>query len=445
MKILTRYILLETLVNFAICISAFTGLLLTARILKFANLIINKGVEFKQIAMVFVAITPTFLEIALPMATLLGIMMAFGRMSGDSEVVVIRASGISLMQLIKPIALFGVFALILNFYVSVELRPWGYRTLSKTFFEIARTRSTAGLSEGVFNKLGNLTLYSEEIDDKTGALKNVLIDDKREGERRQIIFAKSGVITSNSKRETIEINLADGVIHEVIEGDYPVTQFQTNSWEMRSEEIYNPDAKENQRRFREMSLAELEKEEVRYSTFITLEESKPTLPLPEDAASNDQEPPSKTENSSRTNSRTKLPFPNETMTLRNAHKNLNKLYLERGRRFSMPFASLLLALIAMPLGIQQPRAQKTWGVSISVCLGLFVFVFYYGLLSFGIAMAEDGVLPATLALWIPNIVVAAGAFYFHRQMSLERWQSVPHGIEQLMSHIPRFPKWREES
>ena len=87
-----------------------------------------------QIATVFVAIIPAFLELAIPLATLLGIMLAFARLSGDSEIVVIRASGISLGQLIKPVVIFGLFASLLTLWVSFEHRPWGYRQLSKEPF-----------------------------------------------------------------------------------------------------------------------------------------------------------------------------------------------------------------------------------------------------------------------------------------------------------------------
>ena len=69
----------------------------------------------------------------------------------------------------------------------------------------------------------------------------------------------------------------------------------------------------------------------------------------------------------------------------------------------MPFAAFLLSLIGMTLGIQPPRAQKTWGSSLSMGLGVLVFVFYYALLSIGIAAAESGSITPIVAVWIPNI------------------------------------------
>ena len=81
MRLIPRYIFTECLIFFGISLAAFTGVLLTIRMLQFASLIINKGVEPGQIGMVFLAIVPTFLEIALPLAVLLGVMLCFARLS----------------------------------------------------------------------------------------------------------------------------------------------------------------------------------------------------------------------------------------------------------------------------------------------------------------------------------------------------------------------------
>jgi len=421
-KILDRYIIRESLLYFALSLFVFTGILITARMLKFTSLIVNKGVDISQIAMVFLAITPTFLEIAIPMAALLGVMMAFARMSGDSEIVVIRSSGVSLTQLIKPVLVFGAAVSLLSFYVSLDLRPWGYRTLASTLFEIARTKSTAGLNEGVFNKLGHLTLYAEKIEHISGDLEKVLIDDKRDDTRRQVILAQAGKITSNKTRQTITIFLSNGVIHEVTKGGkYVVTEFNTNSLVMSPDEIYNPDAKKRDRRAREKTFTELNQQ---------LEEYFSLLAAPEPDEAEEETPEEVREVLSGQVSV-------EVLSKEKIQKKINKLKIERGRRFSMPIATLLLALVAMPFGIQPPRTQKAWGATLSASLGMLVFIFYYGLLSLGIALAEGGTLPPLLGLWLPNIAVAVTAAYTLRKMGTEQWQSIVHGAEGVIGFFTR--------
>ena len=191
MKILYKYIFREATSYFLIALSAFTAVLLTIRMLRFATLIVDKGVEFSQIGLVFVAIIPTFLEIAIPLSALLGVMLAFARLSGDSEIVVMRASGISLYQLVVPVILFGLCTLALAFSVSFYLKPKGYQLLSDTLFEIARSKTTSGLEEGIFNRLNVITLYAEKIDDTTGGLSRVVLDDRRDLASRRIVLASS--------------------------------------------------------------------------------------------------------------------------------------------------------------------------------------------------------------------------------------------------------------
>ena len=113
------------------------------------------------------------------------------------------------------------------------------------------------------------------------------------------------------------------------------------------------------------------------------------------------------------------------------------LRLEAAKRLSIPVAALLLALFAMPLGIQPPRTQKTWGAGLSACIGMLVFVAYFAMLSLGVALGETGVIHPVLAVWIPNIVVGAAAFYTLRKMGTEQWQSVSHALEALVQRFKR--------
>ena len=418
-SILNRYIFKESFGFFLICLVAFTGILLTVRILKFANLIINKGVEASQIGMVFISLLPTFLEIAIPMAMLLGVMLAFARLSGDSELIVIRASGVGLQKLIKAVAIFGLIGTIVSLYVSVSLRPWGFQTLSQTLFEIARSKSTSGLSEGVFNELGMLTLYTDSIDYSTGDLKKVLIDDKRNKDSRSVITAKTGVILSNPENRTITIYLKNGQIHESLDAKYSITSFDSNSLVMNSEDLYNPDAKQGERRSRELYMHEIREHLSHIEEQIKLKNS--SRPFTEETAKKEDK---------------KL----ASLTTKELESKATGLMIERGRRYSMPFASLALALLAMPLGVQPPRTQKTWGAGLSLTMGLVVFVIYYGFLSIGIALAESGTLPIFVALWLPNIIVFLTAAYALKKMSSEEWQSVAEALEKVFDLFSGFTR-----
>ena len=128
------------------------------------------------------------------------------------------------------------------------------------------------------------------------------------------------------------------------------------------------------------------------------------------------------------------------MTKDSFERKILRLKLERGQRRSLPFASFALSLLALPLGIQPPRAQRNWGAGISATLGMLVFVFYYGLLSIGIVLAQNQTISPVAALWIPNVSILAVALYAIYKTGTEQWQSIAHGFENLLSLIMRLKK-----
>lgn len=384
---------------------SFTSLLIVLRILKFSDLIINKGVKFADVGTVFIALIPTFLEFAFPMSTLLGVMLCIARLSGDSEIVVIRASGISLFQLLKPCLYVGSIMLFFALIISITLRPWGYRTLSETLYNIARDKTTVGLQEGTFQKLGLLTLYAENIHHKTGYLKNVLIDDQRSEEERKVIFSKKGKIIADNKNQKINFNLRLGEIHEQTDDNYSFTEFQQNQISLGAQELFDPDAKEKNIRFRELAFSDLKP---KTKDLVYKLENLPLVL----ADYNEQ--------------RKKL------------IKDIRGIKIEKTRRFSFPFACFILPFMALALGIQAPRAKKTWGTSISILLALLVFITYFGLVSFAVTLGEKGTLPASITLWVPNVILVVICYHLLKRLGEEKWQAIQDPIQEIFDKIYSF-------
>ncbi len=397
MRILSRYILKEVTTFFLISLSAFTGLLLVLRMLRLTSLIINRGVEISQIARVFIAIIPTFLEIALPMSTLLGVMLAFSRLCGDSEVVVMRASGISILNFLKPIGLFAVMVGAVSLLVSVTLRPWGFASLSTALFDVAKSKSISGLTQGVFNKLGDITLYAERIDYQTGDLFRVLVDDKRDGTQRKIVVSKRGRIVADEKAHTISLLLADGVAHEQTDGRYSRTEFTSNSLSVDPSELRDETKKGVVAR--ELQVPELY-EKIEYYRELLAPQQQDSFEV----------------------------F-GERITRKELLKKFRRSRIELGQRFSLPFAAFIMAFVGLALGIMSPRTQRTWGAGFAGLLGLIVFIIYYSVFSVGVALADKGSLPIAVALWAPNVITASLATWILYKLGTEEWHSVSEGAQ----------------
>ena len=97
-----RYILKEIAVPTGLGMLILTFVLFMGRILKLAEMVINKGVPLGEIGKLFAFLLPNFLVITLPLAFLLGVLLGFGRLSADSEIVALKSSGISLYGMLQP-------------------------------------------------------------------------------------------------------------------------------------------------------------------------------------------------------------------------------------------------------------------------------------------------------------------------------------------------------
>src|SRR5262249_60475491 len=99
----------------------FTLILLVGRILKLVELVVNRGVPFLQIAKLFALILPTFLEMTVPMALLLGVFLGLGRLSSDHELVALKASGISPLQILVPIGIIAVIVSLITLVITIQI------------------------------------------------------------------------------------------------------------------------------------------------------------------------------------------------------------------------------------------------------------------------------------------------------------------------------------
>jgi len=358
-RILNRYVFLEITVPFFFGLAVFTFVLLIARILKLVELVVNRGVPLLDIVKTFSLILPGFLEVTVPMALLLAILIGFGRLASDSEIVALKASGVSLYQMTVPVALFTALACIATFVIAIWVRPWANGALREQLFQVVKSRVSAGFKEKVFNAdFPGLVIYIEEIEPGGGTLKGILISDSRRPNDRNTVIAKIGLLVPNEAAKTVTLRLLDGTIYGIGGSDnafqkteftlYDVSLSLSNLGEMRPRE---KDPKE-------MTLTELRGRIV-------------------ERASGGQQ----------------------------AYEERIELH----RKFSIPFACVVFLLVGVPLSIPPTRAVRSRGFSMA--LGL-IFL-YYVPLTVGQTLAEKGYVPAALGLWSPNILfLALGTFLF---------------------------------
>ena len=192
LPIIDRYIAKEIVAPFALGVGLLTFALVTGRLLKLTEMVVNRGVTLGDVASLIGYIMPAFLELTFPMAVLLGVLMGFGRMSGDRELIAARACGMSLYRLAIPVLGFAIVIWAFSSWLSFSVRPWANSHLRDELYELTQTRSAVGLKDKVFNRnFPGLVIYVDHISAKDEVLHGVMISDARNPAQQNTIIAKT--------------------------------------------------------------------------------------------------------------------------------------------------------------------------------------------------------------------------------------------------------------
>ncbi len=366
---------------FLLGLGIFTLVLLMGRMIKLTEMVISRGVALADMGRMIICLMPSFLVYTIPMAFLLAVLLTFGRLSADSEITVMKACGVSLVQIMPPVLLCAVVAATLGLYAGVVGVPWGNRAFAAMSFDMLSQNVSSTIREKVFwDDIPGIVLYTDHYDEERHTLSGVVINDERNGSRPLTIFASSGLVEGGANPRDVRLILNRGSIHaQGRGGEYRLIHF--------AEYVMNiaaPGGTDTAIRApREMTVAELQRA-------IATPSTQPKL--------------------------------------------RKKMATEMHSRFALPFASLVFAVLAVPLGLQNRRSARSFGFAISIG----VLLAYYILLSLLGTMAEKGSFSAPLALWIPNMVFLVLGWVLLRLASQERSIPLP-SVEKLRGLLRRSP------
>ncbi|MEW6298797.1 MAG: LPS export ABC transporter permease LptF [Thermodesulfobacteriota bacterium] len=366
-RILSRYIVCEIVPPFLFGLLIFTFVLFTARVLKLVELVVNRGVSPLQIAKIFLHVTPAFFEITVPMAFLLGLLWGFGRLAADREILALKGCGVSLYQMALPVTVCTVFIVGATLCLTLYVTPWSNASLKALLYEITKTHATAGLKEKTFNNdFQGLVIYAEEIHPPGNLLHGVMIADSRDKQRKDILFAPTGLVISDEQTHLLTLRLLDGTMNSVgtLTKSYQTTHFSVYDVTLNLGLVL-AEAKEPTRNPQEMSLGELRA--------VIRQKQQEGAP---------------------------------------SHTELVEWY----RRFALPFSCVVFTLLALPLSTRRLWSPRSHGFAMS--LGL-IFA-YYLLLTTGETLGKKGALPPVIAAWLPNVVLGGVGLALFRIAAQEK-------------------------
>jgi lipopolysaccharide export system permease protein len=386
-RTLNRYLISEVLPPFFLGLLAFTCILLIARILKLIELVITRGVPLGQTVKLFSLILPTFLELTVPMAFLLAILLGFGRLSNDQELLAMKASGISPKQILWPISAVAMVLTLITLLLTMLARPAANMAIKKELYNIAKSRVGTALKEKVFNSdFVHILIYVEEIIPPGDTAQGVLIVDKRDKTRETIILGKVAIMTTDERTNTLGLKLFDGSIYDREKGrpGFSQTRFNIYDFKLNLDDLISP-VKMRNAGPQETSLRQL------LATIREKSEQEATS-LPE--------------------------------------------RMELYQRISFGFVPLVFCLLGVSLTLlpRSSRANRSWGFM----LCLFWLFTYYAFLSLGKALGDKGILHPIPALWLPNVIVGGVAIHFFRKACRESPLRFQSGIDAAFALIGQY-------
>jgi lipopolysaccharide export system permease protein len=367
-KTINRYVFREMLAPFGLCILFFSLLFLMAEMIRVVNWIVNYNVSFGSVCAAILFAVPNLLTFVLPMSVMTAVLLTVLRLSTDNEIMALKSCGLSIYQLLPPVLLFGFIGALATLALTLFVAPWGKGSLENLAYRVAASNVSIGLRERIFNdRFENLILFVNQIDHRQQTIEDIFIEDKRNPEVVVTVVAPRGRILANREKLRLQLQLFDGTI------------YQTNVTERTSSAIYfhtyhlNMDVGD--------MIGGVEKPSFRHRDALNLKELQERIDI----------------------------FPEN-------HPNRNKARMSLHSRFAIPAACIVLALLALPLGIQA-RATEPFP---SMLLALFFFLLYYLLLSAGYTFGERGHIPAAASMWLPNAVLSIVGAYFMIQTAREK-------------------------
>ncbi len=401
--VLSRYILKEQAGPFAFSMIALTVVLLLNQILKLLRYIVDKNLDPRVVGELFLLSLPFIIVLTIPMAVLLSCVLSYGRLTADSELAAMKASGLPLYRIMAPtLVASAVLAAGLVVFQDRVLPETNHRIRNLTS-DIARKRPTFAIEPQLITELDkNTRLRVEGVDHRTGALRGVRILQLRSGAPPVNIMAPRGRMTLDSAGG-LTLELFDGEILDA-DPDDPLglrrTQFTANSFYFLVDDAFER-TNSDYRGDRELSIGDL-RQRIRDDRVLMVEEEARVIAERRKSAW----PPTRAQ-AQRWQRKAKI--------VATKAREINKYWVEIHKKFAISVACISFVLIGVPLGSIPNRGRNALGI----VLCIFLFILHYVCLVGGERFADRGILSPAVAMWAPDVVVSIIGLWLIRMNNYE--------------------------
>jgi LPS export ABC transporter permease LptF len=364
MKLLDRFVSRELLVNVLFAIVVLSLVLVVGNIFrKLLPLLVNHDVPVEYLVTFIAYVLPFSLIFTIPWGLLTAVLLVFGRLSADNELIALRSNGVSITRICIPLAALAIICTAICLWLNVQVAPAAQEKLRSTIFDLA-TRNPMALfgSDQVIDQFPGRKIY---VGKKEGnKLDNIIVFEmNKDAVPMRVTYARTGMLEADLPNKQILMHLYNARYQQRDEKDPSDLRKMRDGINMAEgtlpislEELYEKEKKQPSR------------------SALSLEQLLDQL--------------RKGDKRERSASRTEI-----------------------NKRFAFPFSCLAFALIAVPLGVTAHRRET----SIGFAMGLMVAIAYFLFVIIADTLRGNPKLHPELLVWFPNVLfLVLGAFLFRR-------------------------------
>src|SRR5271169_4770266 len=357
MRLLDKYIGREVGSHSLLGLAVFTFVFFVPQLVRLMDLVVRHSGGIRTVALIFLCSLTPVLAFTIPMAVLVGVLIGLGRLSADSEIVALHASGISLRRLLRPIGFVALGCSLGTLVLTFWLSPAAVRTLQSLEERLLLTQAPYAIQPRVFNEqIPHFILYVQDVEAAATHWRGVFLASSGQASTTNVTIAQDAQVVADPENNKFELYLGSGSTHE-----------------------YDPKAPQH---YNVTSFGQSE---------IPVEISSPVAG-PKNLAVSDSE---------RSIS--------ELLAEKGPH--WRDARVEFHRRIAFPAACLVFALLGVPIGVRPRRGGRAAGL----ILTLVLIGGYYFLFVTGAHMAQQGSVAPWLGIWGANIVAAiVGVIFLQR-------------------------------
>jgi lipopolysaccharide export system permease protein len=431
---LTWYIIRLHIGPFLFGTSCVVFIFLLQFIFKFLNELVGKGLGYDVILKFIVFNLAWMLVLAVPMGMLVATLMAYGKLSGNNELTIMKSSGASAIRAMVPSIIGGALVFLGLYLFNDRVLPESNHRAFVLQNDITQLQPSFAVEPGRFTTLQGYSILARRADREKNLLMDVTIyHQDASGDGLTVINAKEAQLMFNRDFTRLQMSLTHGEVQQIVRsdprafrkfnfGDYKVT-LPTSGYQFaqsdpsaisRSDRTLNIDS---MRSIADTAMVSSERSARRIDTLLLNAIWNPGIA---------PGPPSADERAAANAAIAQIAMLRGSLELESSTrsselKRANQYLVEIHKKFSIPAACLVFVFVGAPLGIVVRRGN--FGVSAAIALGFFVI--YWACLILGEKLADRLLLSPFVAMWMANFVIGAIGLYLTILVSRETVFSLP--------------------